>query len=260
MYIILRCNPGSKYMFLCCLVSSLSPIVFYQFYFQCFPLAGLRLRFLLICVPPRPKTAWLVLRSVVPYRSLFFLPLCASTLTWTLSPATLSLYKFALSWLPFSRSAKSFPDRLFYRPGILFPAPCFLRPALITTLSFWLRFLDRLFRRPQFPNQPCPTGYLGGRIALCAALLYACVFTAPLGGRFFGGSAIPPPPCLLPPNLRPLPGAASGACSSVASPVGRLLDPFSCRLVDRSRGVGLFSTASLSCISYILGAFDRLIT
>ena len=227
MYIILRCNPCSKYMFLCCLVSSLSPIVFYQFYFQCFPLAGLRLRFLLICVPPRPKTAWLVLRSVVPYRSLFFLlPLCASTRTWPLGPATLSLYKFALSWLPFSRSTKSFPDRLFYRPGILFPAPCFLRPDLITALSFWLRFLDRLFRRPLFPAQPCPTGYLGGRIALCAALLYTCVFTALLWGRFFGGSAIPPPSCLLPPNLRPLPGAVSGACSSVASPVGRLLDPF----------------------------------
>ena len=221
------------------------------------PLASL----LLICVPPRPKTAWLLLRSVVPYRSLFFLlPLCASTLTWPLGPATLSLYEFALSWLPFSRSAKSFPDRLFYRPGILFPAPCFLRPDLITALSFWLRFLDRLFRRPLFPAQPCPTGYLGGRIALCAALLYTCVFTALLWGRFFGGSAIPPPSCLLPPNLRPLPGAASGACSSVASPVGSLLDPFSCRLVDRSRGVGLFSTASLSCISYILGVFDRLVT
>ena len=202
MYIILRCNPCSKYMFLCCLVSSLSPIVFYQFYFQCFPLAGLRLRFLLIYVPPRPKTAWLVLRSVVPYRSLFFLPpLCASTLNWPLGPATLSLYRFAHFWLTFSRSAKSYPDRLFYRPGILFPAACFLRPALITALSFWLRFLDRLFRRPLFPAQLCPTGYLGGRIAFFAALLYTCVFTALLWGRLFEGSAIPPPSCLLPPSF-----------------------------------------------------------
>ena len=181
---------------------------------------------------------------MVPYRSLFFLPaLCASTLNWPLGPATLSLYKFALSWLTFSRSAKSFPDRLFYRPGILFPATCFLRPDLITALSFWLRFLDRLFRRPLFPTQPYPTGCLGGRIAL-----FACVFTALLWGRLFGGSAIPPPSCLLPPSLRPLPGAASGAYSSVASPVARLLDPFSCRLVVRSRGVGLFSTASLFVI------------
>ena len=182
-------------MFICCLVSSLSPIVFYQIFLPMFSAGRPPASLLLICVPPRPKTAWLLLRSVVPYRSLFFffffffflLPLCASTLTWPLSPATLSLYKFALSWLPFSRSAKSFPDRLFYRPGIPFPAPCFLRPDLITAFSFWLRFLDRLFRRPLFPNQPCPTGYLGGRIALCAALLYTCVFTAPLWGRFFWG-------------------------------------------------------------------------
>ena len=188
MHIILRCNPCSKYMFLCCLVSSLSPIVFYQVYFQCFPLAGLRLRFLLICVPPRPKTAWLVLRSVVPYRSLFFLPpLCASTLNWPLGPATLSLYRFAHFWLTFSRSAKSFPDRLFYRPGILFPAACFLRPDLITALCFWLRFLDRLFRRPLFPAQLCPTGYFGGRIAFfCRSAIHLCFYRSALGPAFWG--------------------------------------------------------------------------
>ena len=228
-------------MFLCCLVSSLSPIVFYQFYFQCFPLAGLWLRFLLIGVPPRPKTAWLVLRSVVPYRSLFFLPpLCASTLNWPLGPATLSQGSLILGYPSPAPPGLSLTG-YFTAQVYFFRRPVFFRPDLITALSFWLRFLDRLFRRPLFPAQLCPTGYLGGRIALFAALLYTCVFPALLWSRLFGGSAIPPP-SLLPPSLRPIPGATSGACSSVASPVGRLLDPFSCRLFDRSRGLGLFST------------------
>ena len=187
-------------MFLCCLVSSLSPIVFYQFYFQCFPLAGLRLSFLLICVPPRPKTAWLVLRSVVPYRSLFFLPLCASTLTWTLSPATLSLYKFALSWLPFSRSAKSFPDRLFYRPGILFPAPpvfyalLLLPPSVFGCVSL-IAFLDAL----SFPtNHALPVIWVAG--SLFVPLCYTPVFL-PLrsGAGFFGPLLFRHPPACCPP-------------------------------------------------------------
>ena len=240
MYIILRCNPYSKYMFLRCLVSSLSPIVFYQFYFQCFPLAGLRLRFFLICVPPRPKTAWLVLRSVVPYRSLFFLPpLCASTLNWPLGPATLSLSSKGSHLLPLRQV---FPWPAILPPRYPFSGGLFFTPWSYSALSFWLRFLGRLFRRPLFPARLRPTGYLGGRIALFAALLYTCVSTTLVWGRLFGGSAIPPPSCLLPPSLRPIPGATSGSCSSVASPVGRLLDPFSCHLFDRSRGVGLFST------------------
>ena len=91
MYIILRCKPYSQYMFLCYLLSSLSPIV--SVLLQCFQLTGLRLSFFLICDPPRPRTVWLVLRSVVPYRSLFFLtPLffvsSLSTLNWPLGPAT----------------------------------------------------------------------------------------------------------------------------------------------------------------------------
>ena len=181
----------------------------------------------------------------------------------------------SLSFLVFSSASLSFDSELTARSGYsfslqvrsllvtllplrqVFPWPAILPPrypfsgALFFTPwsyyrpQFLVAFPWSPFRRPLFPAQPCPTGYLGGRIALFAALLYTCVFTALLCGRLFGGSAIPPPSCLLPPNLRPLPGAASGAYSSVAFPVGRLLDPFSCRLVDRSRGVGLFSTASL---------------
>ena len=71
MYIILRCKPYSQYMFLCYLLSSLT--LLYQFYYNVIQLTGLRLSFFLIGDPPRPRTVWLVLRSVVPYRSLFFL-------------------------------------------------------------------------------------------------------------------------------------------------------------------------------------------
>ena len=101
---------------------------------QCFQLTGLRLSFFLICDPPRPRTVWLVLRSVVPYRSNFLVflpPLCASslsTLNWPLGSATLYLSSnsFSDSWSNLSSfSVSSISDRLFYRPGILFPAAFF---------------------------------------------------------------------------------------------------------------------------------------
>ena len=195
MYILIR---ASLVLNICSSVTWCRPYprwYFTIFYFQCFPLAGLRLRFFWYVFPQDRKC--LVASSVGG--SLSFLVFSSASLTWPLSPATLSLYKFALSWLPFSRSAKSFPDRLFCRPGIRFPAPCFLRPGLITALSFWLRFLGRLFRRPLCPNQPCPTGYLGGRIALCTALLYSCVFAAPLWAGFLGALLFRRPPACCPP-------------------------------------------------------------
>ena len=188
-------------MFICCLVSSLSPIVFYQILLPMFSAGRPPASLLLICVPPRPKTAWLLLRSVVPYRSLFFLPLCASTLTWTLSPATLSLYTFALSWLPFSRSAKSFPDRLFYRPKILFPAPCFyalllLLPSVFGCVSL-IAFLDALC----FPtNHALPVIWVAG--SLFVPLCYTPVFF-PLrsGAGFLGALLFRCPPACCPPTF-----------------------------------------------------------
>ena len=123
----------------------------------------------------------------------------------------------------------------FYR-SVVFTAPRFLplrgfyRSAVFTApLSpvFWglCSSAALMLAAPQ----SSPTS---GRLALCAALRYACgfyrsaVFTAPRFlplrfRRFFGGSALSPPSCLLPPSLRPLPGAPCGAGSSVASPVGR---------------------------------------
>ena len=121
--------------------------------------------------------------------------------------------------------------------------------------------------------QSSPTS---GRLALCAALRYTCGFTAPrflpLRGfyrsavftaprflplrfrRFFGGSALPPPSCLLPPSLRPLPGAPCGAGSSVVSPVGRHSWPSFCTACLTTLGaLPLISPVSLLCISYTLG-------
>ena len=60
-------------MFDCCLVSSLSPMVFYNILLPMFSAGRSLASLLLVCVPPRPTAAWLLLRSVVPYHSLFLL-------------------------------------------------------------------------------------------------------------------------------------------------------------------------------------------
>ena len=112
------------------------------------------------------------------------------------------------------------------------------------------------------PGCTLPVIWVAG--SLLTALLYTCVCTALVWDRFFGGSAILTPSWLSPANLRPVPCATSGSSSSVASPVGRLLDPFSYHLFDRSRGLVLFQPfvpkTSLLWFSYILGTFPRLVS
>ena len=156
------------------------------------------------------------------------------------------------------------------------PLRGFYRSAVFTAQRFFFtapRFLSLCFRRFFWglcssaalmlaAPQSSPTS---GRLALCAALRYACdfyrsaVFTAPRFlplrfRRFFGGSALPPPSCLLPPSLRPLPGAPCGAGSSVASPVGRHSWPSFCTACLTTLGaLPLISPVSLLCISYTLG-------
>ena len=68
-----NCKPCYKYMFDCCLVSSLSLMVFYNILLPMFSASRSPASLLLVCVPPRPTAAWLLLRSVVPYHSLFLL-------------------------------------------------------------------------------------------------------------------------------------------------------------------------------------------
>ena len=60
-------------MFDLCLVSSLSPMVFYNILLPMFSAGRSPASLLLVCVPPRPTAAWLLLRSVVPYHSLYLL-------------------------------------------------------------------------------------------------------------------------------------------------------------------------------------------
>ena len=121
---------------------------------------------------------------------------------------------------PISRSASSFSDRLFWRPGLPFPVP--------QGLLFAPRFgiLDRLFRRPPFSHPTFPSRLFGWparslcRLTVSLRFFYrSAVFTAPrflpLRGFYrsaftgsLGGFALPPPSCLLPPSLPPLPGGS----------------------------------------------------
>ena len=349
---------------------------------------------LLVCVPPRPTAAWLLLRSVVPYHSLFLLLLLRpsrqvrllflSTSLLSLgypspTPPSLFLAGYFDAQISGFRYPSPAPPRLFLtgyfdaRVSLFrYPRAFFSLPVLVSLIVC----LDALL----FPTQPSLPGYLGGRLALCAVLRYACgfyrsaVFTAPLSPvfwglcssaalmlaapqssptsgrlalvppcgspaiftaprflplrgfyrstvfyrsafagflgallfrrphaccppvfthfraarslcrlavrlrflplrgfyrsavftaprflplrfrRFFGGSALPPPSCLLPPSLRPLPGAPCGAGSSVASPVGRHSWPSFCTACLTTLGaLPLISPVSLLCISYKLG-------
>ena len=151
--------------------------------------------------------------------------------------------------VPLSRSAASYSDRLFWRPAIRFPVPLsrsvsfwpailppaypvFGAPSPAPPRLFLTGYFDAqvsLFRYPRaffslpvlvalivffdallFPTQPSLPGYLGGRLALCAALRLACgfyrsaVFTAPrfLPPRGFYRSTVFTAPRFLPLRFR----------------------------------------------------------
>ena len=274
-------------MFDCCLVSSLSLMVFYNILLPMFSAGRSPASLLLVCVPPRPTAAWLLLRSVVPYHSLFLLLLLRpsrqvrllflSTSLLSLdypspAPPSLFLTGYFNAQVSGFRYPSPAPPRLFltgyfdaqvsgFRCPSLAPPRLFLAGYLDAQVSVFrcpspapprlfltgyfdaqvslFRYprafffapcfgvLDRLFRRPPFfpPNLPFPVTWVAGSLFVppCGT---PAVFTAPRFlplrfRRFFGGSALPPPSCLLPPSLRPLPGAPCGAGSSIASPVGR---------------------------------------
>ena len=256
-------------MFDCCLVSSLSLMAFYNILLPMFSASRSPASFLLVCVPPRPTAAWLLLRSVVPYHSLFLLLLLRpsrqvrllflSTSLLSLgypSPTPPSLFLAGyfdaqvsgfrypspapprlfltgyfdaqVSLFRYPRAFFSLPvlvslivcfdALLFSPPNLPFPVTwvagsLFVLPggSLLCRLAVRLRFLPlRGFYRsavfiallsPVFwglcssaalmlaAPQSSPTS---GRLALCAALRYACdfyrsaVFTAPLSPVFWG--------------------------------------------------------------------------
>ena len=204
---------------------------------QCFQLTGLRLSFFLICDPPRPRTVWLVHRSVVPYRSLFSLRhFCLlvpslSTLNWPLGPATVCRS---------SRGSLLIDQTYHPSPSDLSLTGYFTAQASFYLAAFFTPYTHWSFYRSQFFGCVYLVAFLGALClplgcprpviwvagSLLTALLYTCVFTALVWDRFFWGSAFLTPSWLSPTSLRPVLCTTSGSCLSVASPVGRLLDPF----------------------------------
>ena len=145
-----------------------------------------------------------------------------------------------------------FPLRGFYRSAV-FTAPRFL------PLRFH-RFFGGLCSSAALVLAAPQSSPTSGRLALWATLRYACdfyrsaVFTAPRFlplrfRRFFGGLCS----SLLPPSLRPLPGAPCATGSSVASPVGRHSWSFCTTCLTALGALPLISPVSLLCISYTLG-------
>ena len=258
MYIIIRASLVLNICSSDCLVSSLSPMVFY---FQCFPLAGLRLRFFWYVFPQDRRLLgcffgrWFLiipcffffcsdlaarsgcsfslqvcslLATHLPLRQVFFWPAILTPRYPFFrypspAPPRLFLTGYFDAQVSFFRYPSPAPPRLFW-PAILTPrypfsGTLFFRHGLITALSFWCPWSS--FSTPSISQPTIPYRLFGWPDrSLCRLAVHLCFYRSALG-RLFGGSAIPPPFCLLPPNLRPLPGAASGACSSVASPVGR---------------------------------------
>ena len=234
-------------MFDCCLVSSLSLMAFYNILLPMFSASRSPASFLLVCVPPRPTAAWLLLRSVVPYHSLFLLLLLRpsrqvrllflSTSLLSLgypspTPPSLFLAGYFDAQVSGFRYPSPAPPRLFLTGYFdaqvslfRYPRAFFSLPVLVSLI---VCFDALLFSHPTFPSRLLgwPARSLCFRAARsCAALRFACdfyrsaVFTAPrflpLRGfyrsafaGFFGGSALPPPSCLLPPSLHPLPGGS----------------------------------------------------
>ena len=346
MYMLLNVLIASPVINICSTFAWCRPYPWWYFtifYFQCFPLAGLRLRFFWYVFPQDQQLLgcffgrWFL---IIPCSFSFCSDLAArSGCSFSLQVCSLLATRLPLR-------------QVFFWPAILTPrypvsgTPLrhdFFWPAILTPRSpfsgtpgpsfrslFWCPW-SSVSTPSFFPTQPSLPGYLGGRLALCAALRFACdfyrsaVFTAPrflplrgfyrsaftgfLGAllfrrphaccppvfthfraarslcrlavrlrflplrgfyrsavftaprflplrfrRFFGGSALPPPSCLLPPSLRPLPGAPCGAGSSVASPVGRHSWPSFCTACLTTLGaLPLISPVSLLCISYKLG-------
>ena len=213
-------------MFDCCLVSSLSPMVFYNILLPMFSAGRSPASLLLVCVPPRPTANWLLLRSVVPYHSLFLLLLLRpsrqvrllflSTSLLSLgypSPTPPSLFltgSFDAQVSGF-RYPSPAPPRLFLTGYFdaqvslfRYPRAFFSLPVLVSLI---VCFDALLFSHPTFLSR------LLGWPARSLCRLAVRLRFLPLRGflplrfrRFFGGSALPPPSCLLPPSLHPLPG------------------------------------------------------
>ena len=230
-------------MFDCCLVSSLSPMVFYNILLPMFSAGRSPASLLLVCVPPRPTAAWLLLRSVVPYHSLFLLLLLRPSRQVRLlflsisllslgypspTPPSLFLTGYFDAQVSGFRYPSPAPPRLFLTGYFdaqvslfRYPRAFFSLPVLVSLI---VCFDALLFSHPTFPSRLL--GWPARSLCRLAVRLrflplrgfYRSAFFfffLPLRGfyrsafaGFFGGSALPPPSCLLPPSLHPLPGGS----------------------------------------------------
>ena len=240
MYIIIR---ASLVLNICSSVAWCRPYprwYFTIFYFQCFLLAGLRLRFFWYVFPQDRRLLgcyfgrWFLiipcffLLLLWPGRQVRLLFLSTSLLSLGYpSPAPPSLFltgyfdaqvsvfpvpfsrsatSFSdrLFWrpgihfpVPFSRSAPSFSDRLFWRPGIRFPVPCFFRQGLITALSFWCPWSS--FSTPSISQPTIPYRLFGWPDrSLYRLAVHLCFYRSALG-RFLGALLFRRPPACCPP-------------------------------------------------------------
>ena len=201
MYILIR---ASLVLNICSSVAWCRPYprwYFTIFYFQCFPLAGLRLRFSWYVFPQDRKLLgcffgrWFLIVPCFFFFCLFVLLLWPSRQVRLLFLSTSLLSLGYPSPAPPSLFLTGYFDAqvsVFRYP--VFSALVLLPPSVFGCVSL-IVFFDALY----FPNQPCLTGYLGSRIALCTALLYTCVFTAPLWAGFLGALLFRRPPACCPP-------------------------------------------------------------
>ena len=252
MYMLLIASPVIN---ICSTVAWCRPYPWWYFtifYFQCFPLAGLRLRFFWYVFPQDRQ-----LLSCFFGRWFFIFPctfsFCSDLATRSGCSFSLQVCSLLATHLPLRQvffwpailtprypvSGTPLPLRhVFFWPAILTPrypvsgTPLPLRhdffwPAILTPRSpfsgtpgpsfhslFWCPW-SSVSTPSFFPTQPSLPGYLGGRLALCAALRFACdfyrsaVFTAPrfLPLRGFYRSAV---------FIAPLSPVFWGLCSSAA--------------------------------------------
>ena len=201
MYMLLNVLIASPVINICSTVAWCRPYPWWYFtifYFQCFPLAGLRLRFFWYVFPQDRQLLgcffgrWFLIPCSFSFCSdlaarsgcSFSLQVCS--LLATRLPLRQVFFWPAILTPRYTVSGTPLPLRHdFFWPAILTPrSPFSGTPGPSFHSLFWCPW-SSVSTPSFFPTQPSLPGYLGGRLALCAALRFACdfyrsaVFTAP---------------------------------------------------------------------------------
>ena len=240
---------------------------------QCFQLTGLRLSFFLICDPPRPRTVWLVHRSVVPYRSLFSLRhFCLlvpslSTLNWPLGPATVCRS---------SRGSLLIDQTYHPSPSDLSLTGYFTAQASFYLAAFFTPYTHWSFYRSQFfgcvylvaflgalclpLGCPLPVIWVAGSLLAVSNLpaVHLCFYCTGLGPFFLGGALLfwRPPGCRQPHFARFFAQPVVPACQW-RLPWVAFLTPFFVQPFGRSRGVGPLSAVHTGDFPVVIFLHNR---